>query len=209
MSAVSRARKSHTGLVFLISAALLMLLMDRNLGVFDEGLVLANAMRTLGGDVIHRDYHTPYGPGSDALVAALFAIFSPAFGVARAYGILIMAGIVAATYSLLVTRIRPTLCYAFTAMCAGWMLASDFYLYPLLPCVLLALTGSGLLLRADPPRRARWRLIAGCCTGAAAVFRYDSGFVIMLAQIIAIGAQDWRSGGNCWPPLCLSSPGLP
>jgi hypothetical protein len=192
MTVVDRAPKRAVAVAFASSFVLLGLAMDRELLVFDEGLVLVNAMRTLAGDVIHRDYNSPYGPGAYGVLAALFTILEPSFVVARAYALLMMAGIVATTFALLVTRTRPIVCYSFTAMCAGWMLASNYYLYPLLPSILLALMGSSLLLASDSPQRASLKVVAGCCTGAIALFRYDTGFVVMLAQLVTIAIQERR-----------------
>jgi hypothetical protein len=181
-------------IVFALSFLVLALLMERKIGVFDEGLVLVDAMRTLAGDVVHRDFHSPYGPGSYAVLAALFSITTPSFGVARAFGLFVMAGIVTATFSLLVTRTRPMICWTFTGTSAGWMAASNYYLYPLLPCALLTLVGGGLLLAGNSSRRTKWRVLAGCCTGIMALFRYDAGFVVMIAQLVALGTQEWRAG---------------
>jgi hypothetical protein len=196
MTSVDRASKLAVAVVFASSFVLLGLLMDRELLVFDEGLVLVNAMRTLAGDVIHRDYNSSYGPGAYGALAMLFAILEPSFVVARAYGLLIMAGIVTTTFALLVTRTRPIVCYAFTAICAGWMLASNYYLYPLLPSLLLALMGSGLLLASDSPQRTSLRVLAGCCTGAVALFRYDTGFIVMVAQLVALALQKQLDGAH-------------
>ena len=180
------SRSVATGLVFVFSAVVLVLLMDRTIDIFDEGLVLTNAMRTLVGDVDHRDYYSPYGPASFYAFAAAFRLSDYPFLAARLVGVSVMAGLCATTFHTLFTRTRPWICLVFTGLVGAWLVASPKYLYPLFPCLLLALIGTLLVLHSLTRPKASALFWAGCCTGAAALFRYDGGFYLLLAHVAAM-----------------------
>src|SRR3954454_358313 len=93
-------RVAVTG-VFVLSFLILFMLMNRQLNLFDEGLVLVNALRTLHGDVIHRDFYSPYGPAAYYILALLFSVDAHWFIIGRIYAVVILAGIIAATFGLL------------------------------------------------------------------------------------------------------------
>ena len=117
------SRSVATGLVFVFSAVVLVLLMDRTIDIFDEGLVLTNAMRTLVGDVDHRDYYSPYGPASFYAFAAAFRLSDYPFLAARLVGVSVMAGLCATTFHTLFTRTRPWICLVFTGLVGAWLVA--------------------------------------------------------------------------------------
>src|SRR5258708_12841576 len=74
--------------------------MDRNLAVYDEGLILTGAMRVAAGDIPHRDFYANYGPGQFYAIAGLFKLFGEYAIAERAYDTLVRAGIVAMCYGL-------------------------------------------------------------------------------------------------------------
>lgn len=184
--------EAHTRLAVLLgfvgAFVVLFMLMDTTLNTFDERLVLVGAMRTLAGDLVHRDFYSPYGPGSYYILAALFAITPDWFVAERVFGVGVMAGVVAAVFGLLVRRTWLPVALLFTALTGLWMLATRYYLYPMLPCLLLALIGSALVLRHLANQRP-WPLFwAGCMAGAAALFRYDTGFFMALVHALTLAA---------------------
>jgi hypothetical protein len=175
-----------TTLVFLVSLVLLFLSMDRAMNVYDEGIVLTHAQETMHGAVVHRDFHSVYGPGSYAILAALFWLFSPSFIVARLFGITVQALIVAATFAILKVRASIWIAIGCAVVCLMWLIASVNYLYPTYPCLLLTLVGSGVLLRSSTAKRGLALFAAGCCCGLSAYFRYDAGFFAAAAQALAV-----------------------
>lgn len=172
--------------VFVATFVLLLVTMDRDLNIFDEGIVLVDAMRTNAGAVIHRDYYSVYGPGAYWLVAGLFKLVGPSFIAARVYGMTVMAGIVALTTGALVGRVRLVFVGMATAASALLMVAYPQYLYPSYPCALLAFIGAVVLSAPGAVGRAPALLAAGVCAGLAAWFRYDAGFAILVAYVVAL-----------------------
>lgn len=186
--------------VFLVSFILIFLLMERDLNIFDEGIVLVDALRTLNGDIIHRDYYSLYGPVSYYFLAGLFSLSEYRFILGRIYGIGVMAGIVAMTFALLAPRTRRAICLVSTVACGLWMVATPFHLYPVFPCLLLALVGSAILLPPGATVRSLRLFLAGCCTGIAALVRYDGGFFLLVAHLIVIAvlARATAPNGGRW-----------
>lgn len=179
--------------VFIAAFLTILVLLDLRINMFDEGLVLVDALRTMNGDVVHRDYYSPYAPASYYLLAALFSLNAHYFIVARLYGAAWMAGIVAITYRLLSDWTRPGLAIGFTLICLAWMIGLPFYLYPTFPCLFLTLLGTFLLLRWVERRKGPALLLAGCTAGVATLFRYDSSVFQTIAHVSALAVLIWAN----------------
>lgn len=173
-------------LVFVLAFCVMLAVMVRDINMFDEGIILVGAMRTLAGDIPHRDYYSIYGPGQYYAVAFLFALFGKSLLVARIYSLLVMSGIVAAVFAITIRRLDPVFSLVATGFCAAFIIASPYHLYPVFPVMLLAMIGTAILLAGDA--RPTWgrAALAGGCAGLAALFRYDSGFFILVAHCIAM-----------------------
>lgn len=170
-----------------LSLVLLFLAMPRDLNIFDEGIILSGAMRVLDGDLIHRDFYSSYGPAQYYIVAGLFRLFEDHFLAARVYDLTIRAAIAAVLFAILRPRTGRSLALASSGVCVLWFIAAGNYLYPIYPCILLALVGSYLLVdigRRPPVSLATFA--AGACAGLAALFRYDAGFFLLVANVAAL-----------------------
>src|SRR3954468_24470458 len=71
--------------------AFLLLAIQRDLNIYDEGSILVGAMRIANGDVPHRDFFTLYGPAQFYVLASLFKLFSPSVLVERLWDTLVRA----------------------------------------------------------------------------------------------------------------------
>ena len=176
------------GLFFACVSLALFLTMTREANIFDEGIIYGGAMRLLAGQLVHRDFYSNYGPGSYTLVAALFALTGPSFLVGRLFGIATAAGIVTMLHAILEPRVRPLIALGIAALAVLWLIIQPpTYLAPVFPCMLLSLAGTAILLRPDGLRRAGSLLSAGALCGVAALFRYDTGFFLLVAFTLASG----------------------
>ena len=92
--AVSLSSVFQVAVAFVLTTVVVLANTQRNLAIYDEGLILAGAMRLLHGDVVHRDFYSPYGPGQFAVVAMLFRMFGESFLVERLYDAAVKAAIV-------------------------------------------------------------------------------------------------------------------
>lgn len=161
--------------------------MVRDINMFDEGIILVDAMRMSHGDVIHRDFYSGYGPGQYAIVAMLFKLFGVNAFAPRLYGLLTLAAILATVVTILYQRVHMSMVVSACAVGYLWFLADPQYLYPVFPCTLIALWGSKLLATAlQNPKPFMQLFGAGVGTGLVALFRYDAGLFLMVAHLVAI-----------------------
>lgn len=169
------------------SFIILLFFTPRLINLFDEGIILVNAMRMLDGQLPHRDFYSCYGPAQYLIVATLFKIFGANAVVARIYGILIYAAVIATVYDTLRQRVQTTFAIGATCVVGLWFWIDSQPLYPVFPCILLALWASNLILCENAESKFRRQyLIAGLFTGLVTLFRYDAGFFLMLAHLVAI-----------------------
>jgi hypothetical protein len=169
------------------SFVLLLLAMPREVNMFDEGIVLTGATRVLAGAVVHRDFYSNYGPAQFYVVAAVFRIFGESFIAARAYGVFVQAAILGMLFYIIRRACSLPLTCVFTAIAAAYFFALGNYLYTVFPCMFLALLAAQLLThRGDEQPSPRAVFASGACTGLAALFRYEIGFFLFLANLIAL-----------------------
>lgn len=174
-------------LLFISTASLLFLSMDRNINLYDEGLVLTGAMRVAAGDIPHRDFYANYGPAQFYVLGSLFKVFGSWVLVERAFDIVVRALIVTLTYALTAVYCRKWIAATAALLCALWFFCVPFYGYPMFPVILLTLISAALVIPTLAAHSCTWRLVAsGAAMGMAALFRYDVAFVVFLLIACAI-----------------------
>lgn len=187
MKLSTTSRPAAFAAIAAVSFLIFMLSMPRMVNMFDEGIVLVNAMRMLSGELVHRDFYSNYGPAQSAIVAGLFKLFGIKIMMARAYGLLVYAVIIATVFDTLRQRVRGMVALSGALLVGLWFFSEFQSLYPIFPCILLAVWGSNLLLSArEKSWSFRYLLLAGLCTGLTTLFRYDVGFFLTIAHLIAI-----------------------
>jgi hypothetical protein len=175
--------------VAFLSFVVLLLAMPRDLNIFDEGIILSDAMRTLHGEIVHRDFYSSYGPAQYYVVAAIFRIFGENFIAARLYDLALRAATLTMLFYIIRRQCSLLIALIFTAVGGLWLLGIGFYLYPIFPCMLLSLISSYLVTRVDRgPALSSGTVVAGVCTGLTALFRYDVGFFVLIAHLASISA---------------------
>ena len=178
--------------VAVVGFVVLVLAMPRDLNIFDEGIIFSGAMRVLNGDVIHRDFYSLYGPAQFYAVAGTMKLSGNGFLAARLYDLAIRTAIVAAAFAIIRRQCALPTALLFAALGGIWMLAIGNYLFPIFPCILLSLMGSCLVARSAATAAPLPALAgAGACAGAAALFRYETGFFLLLANVSSIVALAW------------------
>lgn len=182
----------------LLALIVLAALMVRDINPYDEGIVLTGALRTMAGDIPHRDYYSTYGPGQNYLVAGLFAVFGKDLIVARLFSLLLLTLTAAAAFVLTLGRMRWYFSMLTLMMVLAFLVGWQAHLYPIYPAILLALVGAIVLLKNSvaPSRMALF--VAGACAGGAALFRYDSGFFILVSHCLALAIIRWRCTHGLW-----------
>ncbi len=70
-------------LVFAAAGLVIFLFSSRMVGIFDEGILLTDVLRTMAGQVLHRDFCYNYGPAQLYLFTGWFKLFGAAVFVER------------------------------------------------------------------------------------------------------------------------------
>jgi hypothetical protein len=181
-----RRATAGTLVVVILSFVILLLSMNRSLGMFDEGIVLSDAMLVIHGEIVHRDFYSLYGPAQYYVVATLFRLFGEDFMTARLYDLAIRAAVVAMLFYILRKQCPLLIALIFSAIGGMWLLGITFYLYPIFPCMLLSLISSYLVTKVGEKPVSPAIVGAGACTGLTALFRYEAGFFVLIAHLFSI-----------------------
>ena len=172
--------------VAIISFIALLVTMPRDLDVFDEGIIFSGAMRVLAGEVIHRDFYSLYGPAQYYIVAGILKLSDHGFFFARLYDLIVRVGILTTMFFILGQQCTNAVALAFTFIAGVWMVAIGKYLFPIFPCILLSLIASYLTVRVSTGKATFSRMMGvGALSGMTALFRYESGAFLLLANILA------------------------
>src|SRR5262245_20225897 len=67
---------------------------------YDEGFVVLNASRIIGGEILYRDFYAQYPPGQFYTLALIFSIFGKSILVARLYDLIIRVAIVGVVFAI-------------------------------------------------------------------------------------------------------------
>lgn len=152
--------------------------------IYDEGIVNYGAVRTLNGEIPHRDFWTQYGPGQFYALAGLFKIFGASVLVSRIWDSLIGALLSLSIYIVaknLTSRKMALLPWGLTTI---WLAYARFYNYPIVPALLFSMLS---LLALFPffaqKQKLLWLMASGILVGIEVLFRHDLGFYTILGEI--------------------------
>jgi hypothetical protein len=202
MEVVPEISSTHRALfqltvVFLLSYLFLFLGMTRRPGMYDESIVLTGAMRVAAGQIPHRDFYFIYGPAEIYILAGLFKVFGPSLLLERLLDLLFKALLVTAVYSIVSSYCRRWLAVFASTVTVLWLFGVSVFGLAITPVSLLNLIGSALLLPVFAGRVSKKRMLAaGIVSGAASLFRYDTGIALLGIHACAITlAVHLRSNG--------------
>lgn len=177
---ISAASLVQTVIVFLVSYLLLFAGMTRRPGTYDEGITLTAAMEISAGQIPHRDFYYLYGPAEPYILAGLFKVFGPSLLLERLFDLLIKALLVASVYAIVSSYCRRSLAVFAAVAIVLWLFGARAFALAITPVSLFNLVGSALLLPLFVSRvSARRMLAAGAISGAASLFRYDTGIALL------------------------------
>jgi len=181
--------RSKTATVLLFSLVLLVLFIPIKTPFiyYDEGFIVFNATRVLGGDVPYKDFGIVYPPGQFYAVAAIFKAFGTTLLAARIYDTVVRFVIVIAVY--LITKheghahILSLLACTTTVLLLG---SARFFTYPVFPALALCLLSILSLLEYSDTGQRRWLLLNGTLIGIATLFRWDIGLYAGISVVSTV-----------------------
>jgi Dolichyl-phosphate-mannose-protein mannosyltransferase len=169
--------------VFFAALAVIAVCSHRDLGPYDEGLILTGAAQVMKGAIPHRDFYANYGPAQFYILAGLFKLFGPSVLVERLWDGVAKAAAVACIFLIgerLTTRKWSLLS---STLCMVWLSYIGMPGWPVWPALFVLMLGSLLLFGVFEKRSNAVQLFsAGACVGLATLFRYDIGFLAWASQ---------------------------
>ncbi len=185
-------------ILFLVCMAGSFVCMERNVGAYDEALILFGAQRVGAGDFPHRDFYANYGPGSFYLLSWLFKVFSPSILVERVWDSTVRSAIVVLMVLLVRTFAGGVVPWAAGLMTLLWLMAYSFYGYPVFPVLAFALASVLALVPIFAGNRRPGRLLlAGALTGGVGLFRYDASVACCLCIVFVLMVLIIRAPVGC------------
>jgi hypothetical protein len=155
--------------------------------MYDEGIVLTGAMRVVAGQVPHRDFYFIYGPAEVYILAGLFKVFGPSLLVERLFDLLIKALLVTSVYAIVSSYCRRSIAVFVSIVTVLWLFGMSEFGLAITPVSLFNLVGSALLLPVFIGRESTRRMLAaGAVSGAASLFRYDTGIALLGIHVCVI-----------------------
>jgi hypothetical protein len=159
---------------------------------YDEGYLLDSVERIMDGQVIYRDFHHTYAPGSFYLVAALFKVFG--------HNILVERAVFAALEALkcvlgfLVVRTVCRCRFAYLAPILMMIAPGPWHKVFFPAFGFLALYAVLVSVRDS-----RWFLASGAAVGLAALFRQDVAGFALVAAAAGLVIENLRLGRGLGP----------
>src|SRR6185437_5623603 len=180
-------------LLFAGTAAVLFLLNNRFVNVFDEGILLTGTMRTMAGQVLHRDFNYNYGPAQFYLFAALFKLFGTSVFVERLAAAFSGSWLIVSLYLLARKFCGRGLAFSAGFVCMLWSIGLGLTqsLANSSMCMLTLWTSWLILPSTDDRRQRRRALAAGFLAAIIFFFRYDLGAGTVVANLVAMVIMTW------------------
>lgn len=194
--------------VWLASAAWMLVYLRRGWVPHDEGTIAQSAERVLRGELPHRDFVDLYTGGLSYLNALSFRVFGETLLSPRIVLFLFALLWIPALYFVARRLARPAGAGALTLLALAWSLPNYFAALPSWYNLVFATFGLAALLRGLETRRAAWLAAAGACGGISVLFKLP-GIYFLAGALLAMAyaeqcdaetaAADDASGVNAAP----------
>lgn len=177
-------------------------------GLYDEGILLTNAMQLLGGRVPYRDFYSNYPPGQFVLLAGLFKVLGVSIAVERGLGLAIHVVLALGAGRLAGRLTGAPFSAAVAGLVATWLAWLELTAFAWLGALAVALVAIELCAWAATKDTRVTLGTAGFALGAVSWFRHDL-FAYWAVLALAIGgvalATQWRALVSvAWRPRALA-----
>jgi hypothetical protein len=167
-------------LAFVFATVLLAIGMSARPNIYDEGIVLTGALRTMAGQIPHHDFYAIYGPLAYYTIGWVFQLFGVSILSERILFVIISGLIVAAVYGITAIYCSQRVVRWTVLSILLWLFGfNSFSGLAIYPVSLLNLLCVALVLAVYVRRLSRWVLLGtGILTGISELFRYDTGLAL-------------------------------
>jgi hypothetical protein len=176
----------------------------------DEGTLAQSALRTMEGQLPHRDFGEIYTGGLSLLHALAFRVFGVTLMSLRICVFIFFLAWLPAFYSIAVRFTSPISAGVITLLAVAWSFPNYPAAMPSWYNLFFATFGAAALLRYLEVRKVRWLYIAGVCGGISILIKiigayYVAGVLLFLAFV---ELEDRESANDWKPEKSQGSPGL-
>lgn len=171
--------------------AYLLIGFNKNINIYDEGLVLVGALRVFLGEVPYRDFWSIYGPGQFHLLAAAFELFGVSVLTARVVSLLTSFFLGFTVFKISEYLLSPKLAAVLGMATVVQVDYFGFHGAPVPTAVLLAMASSYYLIRYFREQDRRLLLYCGLFLGVTPLFRHDLGGYALFAQLLVLVPFLW------------------
>ncbi|HKO93597.1 MAG TPA: hypothetical protein VJU61_20730 [Polyangiaceae bacterium] len=166
----------------------------RQIGAYDEGVLLTDAHLVLWGKLPYLDFYTNYPPGIFLLLAGAFKLLGVSVGVERALGLALHLAVGAAAGKLAGRLLGQRFSWISAALVLTWIEPVGMIAYTWFAGLALALLACDLWGWARERQRPAAYAVAGATLGLLSWFRHD----LFIYFTLALGAL-----GCVWIGLAL------
>jgi 4-amino-4-deoxy-L-arabinose transferase-like glycosyltransferase len=164
---------------------------NRGLGLSVIGYSIAPAERVMHGEVPYRDFLFNYTPGILWVNAVLMKAFGATLMTTRIGLFAFKLITLLALFYIARKLTNPWSALVPVVLCLAWPgYQQIFNVYPDQYLMLFALAGLVCMLNYNDTGRARWLLLCGVATGAAFLFKYNVGVLLLAAAGLAITMRE-------------------
>lgn len=166
---------------------------NRVVNIYDEGILLTAVMRTMAGQVLHRDFYYNYGPAQLYILAGLFKLFGSSVLVERLTALSASAFLGTTIYALARKFCTELVSFGALLLAILWMIGENLMQSFLISSVCaLLLWSTYLTLRKPGAALSRRRVFAaGLLVGILTTFRYDMGFFVAASHVVTLTVALW------------------
>jgi hypothetical protein len=194
-------------LVWLASAAWMLVYLRRGWVPHDEGTLAQSAERVLRGELPHRDFVDLYTGGLSYLNALSFRVFGETLLSPRIVLFFFALLWIPALYFVARRFARPVGAGALTLLALAWSLPNYMAALPSWYNLVFATFGLAALLQGLSTRRAGWLAAAGACGGISVLFKLPGVYFIAGALLALAYAEQCDAEASADLPAAAGAPG--
>jgi Dolichyl-phosphate-mannose-protein mannosyltransferase len=163
----------------------------------DEGTLAQSALRTMEGQLPHRDFGEIYTGGLSLLHALAFRVFGVTLMSLRICVFIFFLAWLPAFYSIAVRFTPPSSAGVITLLAVAWSYPNYPAAMPSWYNLFFATFGAAALLRYLDVRKVRWLYIAGICGGISILIKIIGAYYVAgaLLFLVFVEQEDHESGG--------------
>ncbi len=195
---MSKFLKFFIWIIFFISIFITIISIFRGIILNDEGYIINSAVRLLNGQVMYRDFHFAYTPGSVYITALIFSLFGTSLFAERVGTILLTIITSLLLYALgFKITVKKTYSFLPVLIFLAWGPTHINFLWPVMFSIPIGLAACLYLIKATETKKNIYLFIAGCLTVILFLFKQNFGLgLLIIFCVLFFFQKELRSRAN-------------